>query len=170
LSEWHFQLICDHFRDNLLEIKHNFQCRAFNEAEADMNTRELYSKFQFDAPWIEKKSIWNVDFESRWAQQKQNSSRLPLHVIVLPHSHNDPGWLQTFEGYFEQRTKHILDSAIKRLPYLKDMTFMWTEISYLAMWFEQASEESKNAFKALVHEGKIEITTGMKFQNSSSAF
>ena len=44
-------------RDNLLEIKDNFQCHAFNEAKADMNTREMYSEFEFDADWIANKGI-----------------------------------------------------------------------------------------------------------------
>jgi Glycosyl hydrolases family 38 N-terminal domain len=126
-----------------------------------MNTAVLYPKFEFNASWIVKKGIWRDEFETRNSQQKQNPQHPPLHVIVLPHSHNDPGWLQTFEGYFEQYTKHILDNAIKRLPFLKGMTFMWTEISFLAMWFEQASEKDRKAFKDLVQEGKIEITTGM---------
>lgn len=125
-----------------------------------MNTATLYPMFEFDAPWTAKKGIWKDEFETRWTQQKQNPQRPPLHVIVLPHSHNDPGWLQTFEGYFAQYTKRILDNVIKRLPSLKDMTFMWTEISFLAMWFEQAEEVQKKIFKDLVQEGRIEITTG----------
>lgn len=70
------------------------------------------------------------------------------------------GWLQTFEQYFTGFTKGILDSAVDRLPHLPDMTFIWTEISFLALWFETATLEQKNIFRDLVQSGRIEITTG----------
>jgi alpha-mannosidase len=68
--------------------------------------------------------------------------------------------LKTYEEYFNQQTKHIIDSAVAKLPQLTNMTFMWTEISFLHLWWEQASEYSKNTFKQLVHDNRIEITTG----------
>lgn len=157
-------------RDNLLEIKDKFQCHTFNEAKADMNTRELYSEFQFDAEWIVNKGIWNDKFEERYKQEKSTNTRPPLHVIVLPHSHNDPGWLQTFEEYFTIYTRGILDSAVDRLPNLPEMTFIWTEISFLALWFETATEKQKETFKQLVQSGRIEITTGVNMKFSTKFY
>lgn len=73
----------------------------------------------------------------------------------------DPGWLKTFEEYFNDQTKNILNSAVDKLPGLPDMTFIWTEISFLSLWFETASPMRKKIFKDLVQSGRIEITTGM---------
>ena len=42
----------------------------------------------------------------------------------------------------------------------KNMTFVWTEMSFLSMWFETAHEARKANFRALVNEGRFEILTG----------
>lgn len=144
-----------------MEINNDLQqCRVLNEVEADMSTHDMYNQFEFNASWIKNKGIWNSFFEDRWKEQKSKSERPPLYVVVMPHSHNDPGWLFTFEEYFQRYTKNILNSAVSKLPKLPEMTFIWTEISFLALWFESATNEQKETFKSLVQAGRIEITTG----------
>lgn len=153
-----------------MEINNDLQqCRTFNEAEADMSTHDMYSQFEFNASWIKNKGIWNDFFENRWKEQKSKSERPPLHVVIMPHSHNDPGWLNTFEEYFEIYTRKILNSAVERLPNLPEMTFIWTEISFLALWFEKATEQQKETFKSLVQSGRIEITTGIYRKSKRSS-
>ena len=86
--------------------------------------------------------------------------KVPLKVIVMPHSHNDPGWLKTYEGYFHASTKLILDNAVDKLTKYSNMTFIWTEISFLSMWWDSAHPARKQNLKKLVTEGRFEILTG----------
>ena len=99
--------------------------------------------------------------EKRYHRRRQELwPKLPLKVIVMPHSHNDPGWLKTYEGYFHASTKSILDNAVDKLTKYSNMTFIWTEISFLALWWESAHATRKENLKKLVDEGRFEILTG----------
>ncbi|XP_066907916.1 alpha-mannosidase 2 [Halyomorpha halys] len=98
--------------------------------------------------------------EFRYWEQLITWNVNPLKVIIVPFSHNDAGWLQTFEDYYETKTKRILDNIVHVLPDLEEMTFVWSEICFLQYWWDRSSEESRDIFRELVHRGKVEIVTG----------
>ena len=69
-------------------------------------------------------------------------------------------WLQTFEGYFSRATKFILDTVISILDTNPKYKFIWAEMSYLSLWWDQASNEQKTLLKKLVDNKQLEIVTG----------
>lgn len=75
-------------------------------------------------------------------------------------SHNDPGWLKTFLGYFQQDSRQILNFVIDRMHEYTDMTFIWAEISILQLWWDQAHPTKQRALKQLISSGRFEIVTG----------
>ncbi|KAI1290182.1 Alpha-mannosidase 2 [Halotydeus destructor] len=125
-------------------------------ARTDVDVSRIYEEISFDntdgGTW---KQGWNIEL---------NSSRLKankLRVFVVPHSHNDPGWLKTLEQYFKDQTVHILDNLIKKMSANPAMKFIWAETSYLDLWWQSLkSEEDKNTFRRLVKTGQLEIVTG----------
>lgn len=133
-------------------------CSSLELSSATIKTFEIFPNFTFNAQWVNKREgIWQDDFEERY---KNSKNQYPLKVFILPHSHNDPGWLQTFTKYFDSSTKKILDLIVLKLEEFKEIKFIWSEISFLDLWWQQATEKQQISFKKLVKEGRIEIMTG----------
>lgn len=103
---------------------------------------------------------WKQGLEISYDPKQWNQNK-KLHVFVVPHSHNDPGWLMTFEEYFAARTKSILDTIVNSLSEKKTRKFIWAETSYLSLWWKQDSKEMRSKLRHLIVEKKqLEIVTG----------
>ncbi|KAK3091397.1 hypothetical protein FSP39_019585 [Pinctada imbricata] len=83
-----------------------------------------------------------------------------ITVIVVPHSHNDPGWLWTLDTYYTVRTRHILTNTVNFLSKHPDFKMIWTEMVFLDIWWQESSEPLKSKFKELVLKGQLEILSG----------
>lgn len=115
------------------------KCIPLQERETTITTAEEYANFEFQPQWMKMKEYWDEEMERRHARQQQDANRPPLKVVIVPHSHNDPGWLKTFVNYFQADSRQILNNVITHMAKeYTDMTFIWTEISFLQMWWDQA--------------------------------
>lgn len=83
-----------------------------------------------------------------------------LKVIVVPHSHNDPGYKKTYEEYFNQKTTHILSLAVEKLFKYHDMTFIWPEACFIETWWNNQNKTTRSKFKHLIKSGRLELTSG----------
>ncbi|XP_049770177.1 alpha-mannosidase 2 isoform X3 [Schistocerca cancellata] len=134
-------------------------CPALVVADADVDTSEQFRKFEFQPYWMKSREYWDANFESRYKDRKEKWTDMPLKVVIVPHSHNDPGWLKTFESYYHYQTRNILNNMADKLPALRNMTFMWTEIAFFAQWWETAHPTKRRVVRRLLEEGRLEMTT-----------
>lgn len=95
-----------------------------------------------------------------------NATKLTAHLI--PHSHCDPGWLSTFEGYFQDSVNNILTNVMRALekePYRK---FVWSETSFWMRWYEIQDEEMRNLVQRFLLEKRLEFVGGGWVQNDEA--
>ena len=86
------------------------------------------------------------------------SEELVVHVIC--HTHDDPGWLKTFQKYYDDDVKNILDSMVVSLSANKERKFSYVEMSFFKKWYDNQSDETKQKVKEFISEGRLEIING----------
>jgi alpha-mannosidase II len=117
----------------------------------------MIDRLPFDNPYG---GDWNRGLNSTY-QQKQWDEHNKLYVIIVPHSHNDPGWLMTFDEYFETKSKDILNTIVTSLTEKITRKFIWAEISFLSLWWTRSNKTMRAKMKRLIVETKqLEIVTG----------
>ena len=130
----------------------NPQVAASEKELIDM--RELNFKLPFDnidgGAW---KQGWDV-------QPAKVDKDHPLTIYVVPHSHCDPGWIKTFDEYFQSQTKYILSTVISSLHRDPRRKFIWAEISYFEWWWKEQKLPTKDIVRGLLANGQFEFVTG----------
>ncbi|KAI1714924.1 alpha mannosidase middle domain-containing protein [Ditylenchus destructor] len=137
-----------------------YVCPAMNfshvTTKSDVQMLNVYDVLPFDnidgGVW---KQGWKIDYDKQTILKEKR-----LEVVIVPHSHNDPGWIKTFEKYYEDQTKNILDKMAKHLSEKEDMSFIYAEMSFFEMWWSELNDETREKVKRLLKNGQLEIVSG----------
>ncbi|XP_074473781.1 alpha-mannosidase 2 [Sebastes fasciatus] len=101
---------------------------------------------------------WKQGFEISYQGNEWDEE--PLEILLVPHSHNDPGWLKTFDRYYDDQTKHILNNMLIKLTEDSRRKMIWAEVSYFSKWWNDIDEQKREMVKRLVRAGQLELVTG----------
>ncbi|NXX47844.1 MA2B1 mannosidase, partial [Tricholaema leucomelas] len=91
-----------------------------------------------------------------------------LNVHLVPHTHDDVGWLKTVEQYFygvrnevqHAGVRYILDSVVAELLAEPSRRFVYSEVAFFSRWWQQQDEATRDAVRQLVQEGRLEFVGG----------
>lgn len=92
-----------------------------------------------------------------------------INAHIIPHTHDDPGWLRTFEGYYESDVRRILNSVIAELWKDPSRTFVYVEMSFFMKWWGEINEDTKNKVRELVKRGQLDFPLGGYCQSDEAA-
>ncbi|XP_078489077.1 alpha-mannosidase 2 [Ciona intestinalis] len=128
---------------------------SYSGGKSDVNMINVYDHLPFNDP---DGGVWKQGWDIQTSDQEWTGRK--LKVFIVPHSHNDPGWLKTVERYFSDQTQHILNNIVDALSQDPARRFIWAEMSYLSMWWDIATPDRKQKMQTLVKNGQLEIVTG----------
>lgn len=91
-----------------------------------------------------------------------------LTVHLIAHTHDDVGWLKTYEEYFtgikngnaHAKVSQILTEVVIELQRDPSCKFTFVEMKYFNMWYTRQTKKMQEDVKKLIKEGRFEITMG----------
>ena len=91
-----------------------------------------------------------------------------LNVHIVPHTHDDVGWLKTVDEYYTGQNnsiqhagvRYILDSVIRSLAEDPERKFVYAEQAFFQRWWAQQAAEVQALTRRLVRAGQLQFING----------
>jgi lysosomal alpha-mannosidase len=91
-----------------------------------------------------------------------------LNVHLVPHSHDDVGWLKTVDQYYygsntgkqNAGVQYIIDSVVAQLLHDPKKRYVQVETAFFWQWWKEQGDHLRHQVKQLVSNGQIELLGG----------
>ncbi|KAJ4714169.1 Alpha-mannosidase [Melia azedarach] len=91
-----------------------------------------------------------------------------INVHLVPHSHDDVGWLKTVDQYYVGLNnsiqgacvENVLDSVVEALRRDPNRKFVFAEMAFFQRWWVGQSPEAQEQVRKLVDAGQLEFVNG----------
>lgn len=100
-----------------------------------------------------------------------------INVHIIPHSHDDVGWLKTVDQYYygsKQETQragvqYIIDTTLNELRNDPERRFIYVETAFLWKWWLDHNEAKRQLMRDFINSGQLEIIGGAWSMNDEAA-
>ncbi|CAI7752229.1 unnamed protein product [Closterium sp. NIES-53] len=107
------------------------------EPTTDINMKEVYDGIKFAN---EKGGKWTQGWKLQYKGDEWDEE--PLRVFVVPHSHNDPGWLLTVEQYYTRSSQHILHTILQSLSQVSTLSSAHSPLYHHCWYYHSTAQHS----------------------------
>ncbi|XP_067938019.1 lysosomal alpha-mannosidase-like [Watersipora subatra] len=83
-----------------------------------------------------------------------------INVHLIPHTHDDVGWIKTVDQYYVDEVQYILDSVIMALDANPQRKFSYVEVAFFYRWWRQQDDATKAKVQRLVANGQLSFILG----------
>lgn len=83
-----------------------------------------------------------------------------INVHLVPHTHDDVGWIITVDQYYYKQVQWILDGVIAELKADPSKRFIYVEQAFFTRWYDEQDEDTQHDVTKLVNEGRLEFILG----------
>ena len=113
--------------------------------------------------------------QSKFGEAVKDEDKLQVHLV--PHTHDDVGWLKTVDEYFygannsiqHAGVQYILDSVIPQLRADPKRRFIYVEIAFFERWWNEQNEVMRGEVKKLVQDKRLEFINAGWCMNDEAA-
>jgi len=113
--------------------------------------------------WGQLLWVW-VWFFLLWAPVRETSATAAvddeIEVFIVPHTHDDVGWLLTVDEYYVRQVQWILDSCIQQLLDNPERKFTYVEMAFFQRWWNGLSDSRREQVRMLYQRGQLEFNLG----------
>ena len=114
-------------------------------------------------------------FECKFEEAPKDKEKLQVHLV--PHTHDDVGWLKTVDQYFygtnntiqHAGVRQILNSVIPELIKDPSKRFIYVEIAFFERWWNEQNDAMRTEVKKLVKEKRLEFINAGWCMNDEAA-
>ena len=100
-----------------------------------------------------------------------------INVHLVPHSHDDVGWLKTVDQYYYGSRRditpvgvqYILDSVVPELMKDPKKRFIYVEMAFFQRWWREQHDIMRHHVRRLVENGQLEFILGGWCMNDEAA-
>ncbi|XP_034247480.1 lysosomal alpha-mannosidase-like isoform X3 [Thrips palmi] len=99
-----------------------------------------------------------------------------LNVHLVPHTHDDVGWLKTVDQYYygsrsmtqKAGVQYIIDSVVNELLHDPNKRFIYVETAFFWKWWKNQHDTRRHQVKKLVESGRLEFIGGAWSMNDEA--